>query len=123
MGFFDNFARSIGLRDENTITYSDCEQLYKNGNYKKAFERCLKFTMENEDPRVWTMLGEMYKTGKGCMVNPTESFNWMFKAASAGIPEVSRMVLRHNGFCERSNLSSFTPAALPFQMTEPFFSG
>ncbi len=92
MGFFDNFARSIGLRDESTITYSDCEQLYKNGNYKKAFERCLKFTMENEDPRIWTMLGDMYKTGKGCMVNPAESFNWMFKAASAGIPEAEYQI-------------------------------
>ncbi len=87
MGLFDNFARSIGLRDERTISYSDCEQLYRNGNYKKAFERCLKYTMENEDARIWTMLGDMYRTGKGCIVNPAESFNWMFKAASTGIPE------------------------------------
>ncbi|MBQ8707541.1 MAG: sel1 repeat family protein [Succinivibrionaceae bacterium] len=92
MGFFDNFARSVGLRDERTITYSDCEQLYRNGNYKKAFERCLKFTMENDDPRVWTMLGDMYRTGKGCMVNPAESFNWMLKAATVGIPEAEYYV-------------------------------
>lgn len=92
MGLFDHFARSIGLKNEENITFEECKRLYNNENYNRAFEYCLKFTMENEDPHVWTMLGNMYKKGLGCAVNKVEAFNWMLKAANAGVAEAEYQI-------------------------------
>ncbi len=87
MGLFDHFARSIGLKNEENITFEECKRLYSNENYTRAFEYCLKYTMDNEDPQVWAMLGNMYRKGLGCNINKVEAFNWMLKAANAGFAE------------------------------------
>ncbi|MGN1357434.1 MAG: tetratricopeptide repeat protein [Succinivibrionaceae bacterium] len=92
MGLFDHFARSIGLRNEENITLEECQRLYNNENYTRAFEYCLKYTMENEEPQIWAMLGSMYSRGLGCNVNKVEAFNWMLRAANAGFAEAEYKV-------------------------------
>ena len=66
MGLFEKYAESIAVKDLNPQSYNECEQLYSSGNYEKALESCLRYTMTADDARIWTMIGNMYRFGYGC---------------------------------------------------------
>lgn len=87
MGLFEKYAESIAVKDLNPQSYNECEQLYSSGNYEKALESCLRYTMTAEDARIWTMIGNMYRFGYGCTANQEEAFTWLSKAAMARVPE------------------------------------
>ena len=87
MGLFEKYAESIAVKDLNPQSYNECEQLYSSGNYEKALESCLRYTMTADDARIWTMIGNMYRFGYGCTANQEEAFTWLSKAAMARVPE------------------------------------
>ena len=87
MGLFEKYAESIAIKDLNTQSYNECEQLYSNGNYEKALESCLRYSINTDDARIWTMIGNMYRFGYGCTANQEEAFTWLSKAAMARVPE------------------------------------
>ena len=75
MGLFEKYAESV--KDLNPQSYNECEQLYSSGNYEKALESCLRYTMTADDARIWTMIGNMYRFGYGCTANQEEAFTWL----------------------------------------------
>ena len=87
MGLFEKYAESIAVKDLNPQSYNECEQLYSSGNYEKALESCLRYTMTADDARIWTMIGNMYRFGYGCTANQEEACTWLSKAAMARVPE------------------------------------
>lgn len=87
MGLFEKYAESIAIKDLNTQSYNECEELYSSEKYDKALEACLRYSMSTDDARIWTMIGNMYRYGCGCNPNQKEAFNWLHKAATAHVPE------------------------------------